>query len=145
MGPLGTPLQYLACPNGQFWEISPQRPKGGAGQRGYRFWSHTSDSRCPTTYERSGDSVCVPKCPETIPYHAYTYYGTSVKILKRLELSAGNYRTFTKGVDTQFWVRITRLAAKKKKCFQMLKISKFRKSQIGICERASWSKMLFMV
>ena len=56
--------------------------KGGAGQRGYMFWSRTLDFRCPTTYERSGDSVCAQKCPETIPYHAYTYYGTSVKILK---------------------------------------------------------------
>ena len=69
--------------------------------RGVTFQNQTRKYRCPTTYERSGDSVCAPKCPEMIPYHAYTYYGTSVKILKRLEHSARNYRTFTKGGSSQ--------------------------------------------
>ena len=73
---------------------------------------------------------CVPpKCPETIPYHAYTYYGTSVKILKRSELSARNYRTFTKWGDTEFWDRNRQTTSKGETMLQMLKISKFRKSQ----------------
>ena len=85
-----------------FEKFSLQDQWGELVRGGYTLWCKTSDFRCPTAYERSGDSVCAPKYPETIPYHAYTYYGTPVKILKRLELFVRSYRPFTKGGDTQF-------------------------------------------